>query len=86
MNIVKRNGEIVKFDAWKIRDAILKAMKHGSGTVDVTVAEQIAMSILDYFMTSHVETPTIDDVLYRLILNRLNSLHLQSLVFLRVMS
>ena len=62
MNIVKRNGEIVKFDAWKIRDAILKAMKHGSGTVDVTVAEQIAMSILDYFMTSHVETPTIEDV------------------------
>ena len=31
LNIIKRDGSIAKFNKSKIEDAILKAMKYGSG-------------------------------------------------------
>ena len=31
MEVIKRDGSIVEFNKHKIREAILKAMKHGSG-------------------------------------------------------
>lgn len=46
MNMIqKRTGELVPFDASKIVKAILKAMKYGSGMVDVEVAQTIAAKI-----------------------------------------
>ena len=58
MQIIKRNGEVVEFDKTKIEEAILKAMKYGSGIVDEEVAKKIANEInstFEYLQT----TPTI---------------------------
>lgn len=45
MKVVKRDGQKVKFDAVKIENAILKAMKCGSGIVDSKCAHDIATEI-----------------------------------------
>lgn len=42
---IKRNGTRVPFDAAKIENAILKAMKYGSGLVDEQVAKEVAQEI-----------------------------------------
>lgn len=42
MNIIKRDGTEQKFDSDRIRNAILKAMKYGSGIVEEDIAESIA--------------------------------------------
>ncbi|WP_413626798.1 ATP cone domain-containing protein, partial [Fusobacterium ulcerans] len=38
MNIIKRDGKVVKFDKHKIENAILKAMKYGSGVYIPSIA------------------------------------------------
>ena len=43
--VVKRNGSIAPFDKEKIRTAILKAMKYGSGTEKEKIANDIANEI-----------------------------------------
>lgn len=43
--VIKRNDELVAFDATKIENAILKAMKYGTGIVDEEVARSIAHEI-----------------------------------------
>ena len=45
MNVIKRDCEIAEFDKTKISQAILKAMKYGSGIVKPKVAETIADEI-----------------------------------------
>ena len=45
MKVVKRDGKKVEFDAIKIENAILKAMKCGSGIVDEKCAHDIAVEI-----------------------------------------
>ena len=45
MQVIKRNGTLVEFDAKKVEIAILKAMKYGSGLVDEHVARDIANEI-----------------------------------------
>ena len=45
MKVVKRNGSIVDFDASKIENAILKAMKNGSGIVKERIAHSVANEI-----------------------------------------
>lgn len=45
MNVIKRDGTMVAFDKNKIVEAILKAMKYGSGIVDIKLATDIAESI-----------------------------------------
>ena len=45
MNVIKRDCEIAEFDKTKISQAILKAMKYGSGIVKPKVAEIIADEI-----------------------------------------
>lgn len=47
MKVIKRNGNIVEFDKNKIIKAIIKAMKHGSGSVKTAIAESIAIEIED---------------------------------------
>lgn len=43
MNIIKRDGTLVPFDQGKIEQAILKAMRHGSGIYIPRIAEEIAI-------------------------------------------
>ena len=45
MQVIKRDGNVVAFDEMKIYEAVLKAMKYGSGIVDETVAKKIAEEI-----------------------------------------
>ena len=45
MNVIKRNCEIAEFDKTKISQAILKAMKYGSGIVKPKIAETSADEI-----------------------------------------
>lgn len=45
MQVIKRDGNAVAFDEMKIYEAILKAMKYGSGIIDEAVAKKIAGEI-----------------------------------------
>ncbi|MCI6458745.1 MAG: anaerobic ribonucleoside-triphosphate reductase [Clostridiales bacterium] len=45
MNIIKRDGNVAKFDKNKIENAILKAMKYGSGVYIPEIAKEIAEEI-----------------------------------------
>ncbi|MEG1148107.1 MAG: ATP cone domain-containing protein, partial [Niameybacter sp.] len=45
MQVIKRDGQEVLFDEIKIYNAIMKAMKYGSGIVDETIAQKIADEI-----------------------------------------
>ena len=45
LNIIKRDGSIVEFNRCKIEDAILKAMKYGSGIYEEEIAKKIAKEI-----------------------------------------
>ena len=62
--IQKRTGELVPYDASKIVKEIMKAMRHGSGIVDIEVAQLIAskitMSLRDNWWGDM--TPTISDI------------------------
>ena len=56
--VIKRDGSHVVFDENKIYQAILKAMKFGSGVVDEELAQKIAHEINLIFDTLNT-TPTI---------------------------
>lgn len=56
--VIKRDGSHVVFDEFKIFQAILKAMKFGSGVVDEELAQKIAHEINLIFDTLNT-TPTI---------------------------
>ena len=45
-NVVKRDGTEVPFDKEKIYNAIMKAMRYGSGLVDEELARYIATSAI----------------------------------------
>lgn len=45
MKVIKRDGSVAQFDANKIYNAIIKAMKYGSGVLDEAVARKIADEI-----------------------------------------
>ena len=47
LEVIKRNGDIKPFDKQKIEDAIMKAMRHGSGIVKPAIAAAIAEEIQD---------------------------------------
>jgi ribonucleoside-triphosphate reductase len=49
MNIIKRDGSKKDFNPTKIKNAIMKAMKNGSGIVKPEIAEEIAASIRDKY-------------------------------------
>lgn len=52
MKVVKRNGQEVPFDPDKIYNAIMKAMKNGSGIVKPVIAKNISLDIEHEFFTS----------------------------------
>ena len=66
LNIIKRDGKIVKFDKNKIENAILKAMKYGSGVYIPEIAKEIAIDIESICM-ERTNTPTvyqIEEIVY----------------------
>ena len=61
MNIVKRDGSEVKFDKEKIKIAVEKAMKYGTGIYLPKIASIIANDSEEHFLESN-ETPGIKEV------------------------
>lgn len=61
MKVVKRDGSIVDFDKSKIREAVTKAMKNGSGIYLGDIAKLIANDAKKYF-SNESETPTIHKI------------------------
>ena len=61
MKVIKRDGSIVDFDKRKIREAITKAMKNGSGIYLGDIAKLIANDAEKYF-SNEKETPTINKI------------------------
>lgn len=61
MNLIKRNGQTVPFNKTKIKQAIVKAMRNGSGIYLPDIARLIASDAEKYFKKKD-ETPTISQV------------------------
>ena len=61
MEIIKRDGSKVEFNKQKIEDAILKAMKNGSGIVKKEIANKIAKDIESFYNKGYVQA-TVTDV------------------------
>ncbi|WP_195264226.1 MULTISPECIES: anaerobic ribonucleoside-triphosphate reductase [unclassified Clostridium] len=61
MKVIKRDGSIVEFDKGKIRAAISKAMKNGSGIYLADIAKLIANDAEKYF-SKQGDTPTIHKI------------------------
>lgn len=70
MKVIKRNCELVNFDKSKIENAILKAMKYGSGIVKENIAADIADEI--YEENQGEEEIAIDDI-EQMVFNKLIS-------------
>ena len=58
LNIIKRDGNVVEFDKEKIENAIIKAMKYGSGVYIPEIAKEIAKEIEDTY-TNDTTTATV---------------------------
>ena len=69
MKVVKRNGSLAGFDKNKIYNAIMKAMKNGSGIVKPNIAKKIADEIEEEFANrdeiriSEIETAVFDKLI-----------------------
>lgn len=68
MNVIKRDGSLVKFDKSKISSAIMKAMRYGSGIVNMTIPFSIADEIERYALSIKDErtitVKEIEDLVY----------------------
>ena len=58
LNIIKRDGSKVEFDKSKIKNAILKAMKYGSGIMEQEIASDIADEIEKLYLLES-SSPTV---------------------------
>ena len=70
MTIIKRDGNIVGFDKFKIKNAILKAMKYGSGIYKEDIANKISTDIETYCYENSI-SPTvhqIEDMVYKMLI------------------
>ncbi|HSQ90238.1 anaerobic ribonucleoside-triphosphate reductase [Romboutsia sp.] len=71
LNVIKRDGSIVQFDKEKIENAILKAMKYGSGIYEEEIAKKIANEIKDYYFEKDL-SPTVyqvEEMVYTKLIN-----------------
>ena len=59
MKVIKRDGKIVDFDKKKIKDAIFKSMKYGSGIIKRKVATEIANEIEKEYIKCGVTQSTV---------------------------
>lgn len=67
IKVIKRNGDIVDFDKTKIEEAIMKAMKNGSGIINESVAKEIATdaeSALEMIKGENVSISDIESFVY----------------------
>lgn len=62
MNVIKRDGREVEFDRKKIENAILKAMKNGSGIVRSQIANDVALEIEKDFMYDNLDEVEISTI------------------------
>ena len=60
--VVKRDGQIVNFDTTKIENAILKAMRYGSGILDVDIAKLISLEAKDILAHENESHVNIEDI------------------------
>lgn len=76
LNIIKRDGSVVKFDKTKIENAILKAMKYGSGIYEEEMAKEIADEIeLSFNQTKDAATVNkVEDMVYKNLINHKHEL------------
>lgn len=68
--IIKRDGNSVGFDKFKIKNAILKAMKYGSGIYKEEIANKIATDIETYCYENSI-SPTVhqvEDMVYKMLI------------------
>ena len=61
LNIIKRDGSKAEFDKLKIENAILKAMKYGSGVLEEDIAKDIAEEIEKIYLQGS-PSPTVSKV------------------------
>ena len=69
--IIKRDGNIVGFDKFKIKNAILKAMKYGSGIYKEEIANKISTDIETYCYENSI-SPTVhqvEDMVYKMLID-----------------
>ena len=59
LKVIKRDGSIIDFDKSQTENALIKAMKYGSGIVDKKVAKKIADDSELKFKNYNETTPTI---------------------------
>lgn len=69
--VQKRNGKIDNFDGQKIYNAIMKAMKYGSGIVEEDVATTITHEITQELMSLNKKTISITNDIEPLVFNKL---------------
>ena len=69
--VQKRNGKIDNFDGQKIYNAIMKAMKYGSGIVKEDVATTITHEIAQELMSLNKKTISITNDIEPLVFNKL---------------
>ena len=50
MEIIKRDGSVEEFEKQKIEDAILKAMRYGSGVVEEDIAKTVCEQIEERYI------------------------------------
>ena len=62
MKVIKRDASLVEFDGQKIYNAIMKAMKNGSGIVKPKIAESIAKEIEEKFINENADEIDISDI------------------------
>ena len=61
LSIIKRDGSKAEFDKLKIENAILKAMKYGSGVLEEDIAKDIAEEIEKIYLQGS-PSPTVSKV------------------------
>ena len=65
MKIIKRSGDIADFCPEKITNAILKAMKHGSGVVKTKIADDITQEITEeLYNEENIPISRIEELVY----------------------
>ncbi|QYE98381.1 anaerobic ribonucleoside-triphosphate reductase [Paraclostridium sordellii] len=76
LNIIKRDGSIAEFDKTKIENAILKAMKYGSGIYEEEIANEIANQIeVKCNENPHLSTVNqVEDMVYESLINHKHEL------------
>lgn len=63
MDVIKRDGQTIEpFNKTKIYNAIMKAMRHGSGIIKPEIAAEIADTIEDTFVKSKDDTISVPEI------------------------